>query len=433
MCSRYACFTSPADLARLFGTLDPAPRPQRSWNIAPGHDALIVRLHPQTRQRHLDALQWGHGLRVGHNALAETIADAELFGDLMAGRRGLVPADAFYQWAHLPSGKQPFAIARHDRRPLAFAGLWTAVRALNGSPLRTFTILTCPANATLAALSQRMPVVLDEAAWPLWLGEVAGDPLSVLGPAADETLRVWCVSRKLNQVRNDGAELLEHVFAFEPGDPFLEFQIRGREIAGLQSRLSGLSRRYDLAKAAADHPQAQRARALRSTVLHEAELLQKCAELFDEFARRKAPRPAYRNDDPARNGFGLGQQIGQLGKAAQITLMMVQVWPFATAQALDWPEPSILDGPATSASYWGLEKQAYVRLRDSDPALFDEGRRLSLASDALMRGVAAKARDLSWAAEGICRIARATLGLLETTARTLLQDWARPEEDGPLR
>jgi putative SOS response-associated peptidase YedK len=206
MCGRYASFTSARDLARLFRTADPVPRLERSWNVAPEHDAPVVRLHPETRQRHLQLLEWGLRLpatpapdRSGlHNLAAEAIAGKETLEALFARRRCLVPADAFYQWAGLPSGKQPFALARHDHRPLAFAGLWNAVRSPSGPPLKTFTILTCRANAPLAALSKRMPVVLDETDWPLWLGEIAGDPRTVLRPAADDVLRAWCVSRKLN-------------------------------------------------------------------------------------------------------------------------------------------------------------------------------------------------------------------------------------------
>jgi putative SOS response-associated peptidase YedK len=35
-----------------------------------------------------------------------------------------VPADAFYEWRLVEGGKQPYAIARQDGQPMAFAGLW---------------------------------------------------------------------------------------------------------------------------------------------------------------------------------------------------------------------------------------------------------------------------------------------------------------------
>jgi putative SOS response-associated peptidase YedK len=57
-------------------------------------------------------------------------------------------------------------------------------------------------------LHDRMPLVLEPADWPLWLGEVAGDPAALLKPAHDDVLRAWPVSRAVNNVKNDGAELL---------------------------------------------------------------------------------------------------------------------------------------------------------------------------------------------------------------------------------
>jgi len=35
-----------------------------------------------------------------------------------------VPVDNFYEWAKTGTGKQPYAIALADRKPMALAGLW---------------------------------------------------------------------------------------------------------------------------------------------------------------------------------------------------------------------------------------------------------------------------------------------------------------------
>ena len=73
--------------------------------------------------------------------------------------------------------------------------------------LRAFTIVTTQANETLRRLHERMPVILEEAAWPLWLGETAGDASELLRPSTAE-LRIWRVDTAVNNVRNDRAELL---------------------------------------------------------------------------------------------------------------------------------------------------------------------------------------------------------------------------------
>jgi putative SOS response-associated peptidase YedK len=63
----------------------------------------------------------------------------------------------------------------------------------------------------MAALHERMPVILEPADWPVWLGESDGDPLTLLKPSAEGVLRVWAVDKRVGNVRNDGPELLEPV------------------------------------------------------------------------------------------------------------------------------------------------------------------------------------------------------------------------------
>jgi putative SOS response-associated peptidase YedK len=109
----------------------------------------------------------------------------------------------------MPDGKQPYAIARADGAPLAFAGLWEGWRSPDGETLRTFTIVTTIANLEMTHLHDRMPVILEPDAWAEWLGEAPGTPAELLRPAATGTLRLWPVSRTVNSVRNHGPELLD--------------------------------------------------------------------------------------------------------------------------------------------------------------------------------------------------------------------------------
>lgn len=220
MCGRFASFLPPEDMRALFRTINPVVNHAASWNVAPTQPAMVVRRHPVTGARHLDPLSLGlvphfttdlKSARRPINARSETAATTGLFRGALAARRCLVPADAFYEWRGMPDGKQPYAIARRDGTPLVFAGLWEGWRAPDGEALRTFAVLTTRANATLAALHERMPVVLDPDDWAVWLGEEAGDPGALLRPAPDDALHVWPVSRAVNSVRNDGPDLLDRI------------------------------------------------------------------------------------------------------------------------------------------------------------------------------------------------------------------------------
>jgi putative SOS response-associated peptidase YedK len=220
MCGRFASFLPPEALRAIFRTANPTPNLPPNWNVAPTQSALVARRHPQTGERHLDALNWGlvphftkdlNAARKPINVRAETAAASGMFRGALASRRCLVPADAFYEWRTTPDCKQPYAIARQDGAPLAFAGLWEGWRGPDGETLRTFAILTTAANATMQQLHARMPVILEPEDWPVWLGEAAGDPPSLMRPAGEGVLRAWPVSRAVNNVRNNAPALLDRI------------------------------------------------------------------------------------------------------------------------------------------------------------------------------------------------------------------------------
>jgi putative SOS response-associated peptidase YedK len=220
MCGRYASSLPPEAIRALFRTTGAPPNIAPSWNVAPTQNAMVIRRHPETGERRLDLLRWGlvphftkdlQAVRKPINARSEAAAGSGIFRGALASRRCLVPADAFYEWKAMADGKQPYAIARWDGAPLAFAGIWEGWRDPFGEVMRTFAILTTSANATMQQLHGRMPVILEAADWPAWLGEVEGDAPALMRPAAGDVLHLWPVSRAVNNVRNNGAELLDRI------------------------------------------------------------------------------------------------------------------------------------------------------------------------------------------------------------------------------
>ena len=218
MCGRYASYLPHSEIAALFSTQRELPNLAPNWNVAPTQAAPVIRRHPETGERRLDPLRWGlvpHFTRDPKkanrpiNARAETVASSGMFRGALAARRCLVPADAFYEWKTMADGKQPYAIARIDGAPLALAGLWEGWRGPDGETLRTFAIITTSANADMAVLHDRMPVILEAQDPPAWLAE--GQPAGLLRPAAEGVVRLWPVSRAVNSVRNNGAELMDRI------------------------------------------------------------------------------------------------------------------------------------------------------------------------------------------------------------------------------
>jgi putative SOS response-associated peptidase YedK len=227
MCGRARLSSDVSEIKLVFSIPPGQPTPNfpPTWNLAPTDPLPIVRYNPKTHARSLDLMRWGlipywaKDLKIGYstiNAKAEGIEDRPAFREAFRRRRCLVPLDNFYEWQKRGKERQPYAVARADRRLMAMAGLWENWRSPAGEWVRSFTIVTTAANTLLAPLHDRMPVILDPAAWPLWLGEVEPDPephrlKALLAPYPSEAMVFWPVDRRVGNVRNNDPSLIEPI------------------------------------------------------------------------------------------------------------------------------------------------------------------------------------------------------------------------------
>jgi putative SOS response-associated peptidase YedK len=150
------------------------------------------------------------------NARAETLTSSPAFRDAFVRKRCLVPVDGFYEWKRAGTVRQPFLIARTDGMPLTLAGLWAGWRDPSTERVvRTFTIVTSRPNDQMADIHNRMPVVVPEEIWPVWLDPLtdASELQAILQPNDDVALQIYPVNRLVNDVRNDGPELIEPLAA----------------------------------------------------------------------------------------------------------------------------------------------------------------------------------------------------------------------------
>jgi putative SOS response-associated peptidase YedK len=219
MCGRYTLTSSPETVASLFD-LTAVPDYLPRYNVAPTQEAPVVRVLERAAGRRLDLVRWGlvpfwaDDPSIGNrliNARAETAAEKPAFRDAFKRRRCLVVSDGFYEWKKEAGGKQPYWIHFPDRRPFAFAGLWSRWDK-GDEPLDTFTILTRDAHPGIAAIHPRMPVILERDAWQPWLDPEGHDAAALdelLRGAAGGGLESRRVSRLVNSPANDVPQVLE--------------------------------------------------------------------------------------------------------------------------------------------------------------------------------------------------------------------------------
>lgn len=254
MCGRFVESKSASELAEEFdvaevladlpdgsappaGGADEAVPPR--WNIAPtlpvwavtakeGEDGEVRR---RLRLYHWGLVpSWSRSPATGNrafNARSESLDEKSMFATPLARRRCIVPADAFYEWRREPAGggrgravrKEPWCFRPAGGELMGFAGLWEFWRARRAGEedeeaplLRSCTVITTESTGAVARIHDRCPVVLPRDAWEEWLapGPLADTLLAeLLAPAPDDLLVGYPVSRRVNDAREEGPELVE--------------------------------------------------------------------------------------------------------------------------------------------------------------------------------------------------------------------------------
>lgn len=251
MCGRYASSRRPEDLIEEFEIEQSkiAAPLAPDYNVAPTKEVYAVVQRPpaadrnRPAQRQLRSLSWGlvpswaKDPSIGSrliNARMETVTEKPAFRKAFAARRCLLPADGYYEWyttkqtnAAGKAVKQPFFITPADGSTLAMAGLyeiWRDPTRAEEDPARfrwTCTVLTTAAEDNLGHLHDRMPLLVEVDRHQQWLdpASTSADQLKeLLVPAAPGLLEAFPVSTSVNNVRNNGAELIVPLAA-EPTKP----------------------------------------------------------------------------------------------------------------------------------------------------------------------------------------------------------------------
>jgi putative SOS response-associated peptidase YedK len=226
MCGRFTQQRPTAELAEIFDAEPLVEASEPRFNVAPSQGVVAVVRPPEDR-RLLTTLRWGlipswaEDPKVGYkmiNARAESVFTSPAFRTSIRKKRCLIPADGFYEWRqppHPPEGgrtrKQPYLIHRLDGQPLALAGIWSTWKEPeSGEWLRSCAIVTTTPNQLMARLHDRMPVILPESAWDLWLDPTLDDVAELRGllvPYVASELEAYPVSTIVNDTKNEGADL----------------------------------------------------------------------------------------------------------------------------------------------------------------------------------------------------------------------------------
>ena len=221
MCGRFTLSRQNAfELAAELGVpVESLPNYRPRYNIAPTDQHWILRMKYEEREA-LPALwglinSWAKDRKRAAsqiNARVETLETRSAFKEAFRKRRCLVPADGFFEWTGPKNARRPIWFHNADGRLLFFAGLYASWQPEPDIWERTFTIITTNANAVVADVHDRMPVILAPEQAEEWMAARETDPeklRTLLVPAADDLLIGTPVSDRANSVKNDDPSVLE--------------------------------------------------------------------------------------------------------------------------------------------------------------------------------------------------------------------------------
>jgi len=251
MCGRYATTRARQELLDEFQVQVDAVEKnlQPDYNVAPTKQVPVVldrapKDAPEDAQaeRTLRTVRWGlvpvwaKDLSIGSrmiNARFETVHEKPAYRRAFAKRRCLLPADGYYEWYVLESSKesneddpadgekkakkkkpqkQPFFIHPKDDAIMAMAGLYELWKSPEDEWIWTCTVITTDAPDDLGRIHDRMPMIVERERWDAWLDPALTETDTVRGlltPAMAGTMEAYPVSKAVNNVKNNGPELME--------------------------------------------------------------------------------------------------------------------------------------------------------------------------------------------------------------------------------
>ena len=153
------------------------------------------------------------------NVTAESIGEKNVLKKALMKNRCLIPADGFYAWKKV--GKKtaiPHRFVVTDQEIFSMAGVWEEFDDNEGNSIHTFKLITVASNAMVAAVQDRMPVILPTSSEKIWLDSKSDENqlLNLLKPY-DVKMNYYPVSAR---IADGDVNLPSLVIPSPPSDQF---------------------------------------------------------------------------------------------------------------------------------------------------------------------------------------------------------------------
>jgi putative SOS response-associated peptidase YedK len=231
MCCRCTLVKFLDEILAWFNELDQGvsdlPDLFENFNAAPMTQLPIVSMPNQSKK--LDLMTWGlipawaktaDGGATHFNARLESIHEKKTFRHLTKRQRGILVCDGYFEWQKDGNQKYPYYIYKPGREIMPLACLWDEWNRSGKENIKTFTVITRPPTSNIAAIHDRMPLILNKAFINDWLNPESNVDLNryeTIIPYSDK-LEFHTVSSYVNSVKNNSPKCIEnYTYVYNPG------------------------------------------------------------------------------------------------------------------------------------------------------------------------------------------------------------------------
>lgn len=221
MSSQYALFEIDK-ISKRFAPESGVPKGVKPhYNISPAQE--VVTIVNRNGVKTIEKMKWGFVPSDArdtnsifryktHIAKAEVIFDKPTWSRAIREQRCLIPANGFYEWKNLETGKVPYYIQTAEQTLFAFAGIYSSWTDPDGVVHGMCAMITTASDTDNQAVPMRLPVIVRPEDEADWLNPVAGGMnliYKIMKPLMPEQLKIYRVSDDIRSSKIDKPYLIE--------------------------------------------------------------------------------------------------------------------------------------------------------------------------------------------------------------------------------
>ena len=179
---------------------------QDNFNCSPGTKLPVIK--SATNGKYLEVNVWGlkaswakEEYKRLHNARLEGIDQKITFKKLILNSRAVIPCSGYYEWQKKNDKKIPYYFTRTDDKDIFFAGIYENAQ---------FCIITREANANIAEVHHRQPVIIDKSQISNFFN-LNNNAVEFLNNLKLPNLKFHEVSKEINKPTNNDPSLIKKV------------------------------------------------------------------------------------------------------------------------------------------------------------------------------------------------------------------------------